>query len=339
MRYQKFLALIPALLLCAAPTLSPAAVGVAISVNVAPPELPVYEQPPLPAPGYLWSPGYWAWDGSDYYWVPGTWVEPPSSGMLWTPGYWGWNDGLYAWNAGYWGPTVGFYGGVNYGYGYGGAGFQGGYWHGGAYFYNRSVANFGSVNIVNVYNAPVRVTETTHVSFNGGERGLRAQPSPGERAAMNEHHIAATAVQMQHQQRAAAMPAMHAHENGGRPQILTTARAGDFAHTGPGAGLHNHEQTRPNGAGAEAPTHQAHEPHYGSQGQGPGPAMHGPAHPGPTHQEDTPRPAGGDAVREQPHEQSHEQAPHPQAMQKQAPHPQEKQAPHPPEHEEEHHDH
>lgn len=25
-----------------------------------PPELPVYEQPPIPAPGYLWTPGYWA---------------------------------------------------------------------------------------------------------------------------------------------------------------------------------------------------------------------------------------------------------------------------------------
>ena len=77
MRFHKFLALIPALLLCAAPTLSQAAFGIGVSVNIAPPVLPVYEQPALPAPGYIWTPGYWAWDGSDYYWVPGTWVEPP----------------------------------------------------------------------------------------------------------------------------------------------------------------------------------------------------------------------------------------------------------------------
>jgi WXXGXW repeat (2 copies) len=314
MRYQKFLALIPALMLCAAPTWSQAAVGLSLSVNIAPPVLPVYVQPALPAPGYIWSPGYWAWDGSDYYWVPGTWVEPPVSGVLWTPGYWGWNEGLYVWNAGYWGPTVGFYGGVNYGFGYGGSGFQGGYWHGGAYFYNRSVANFGTVNIVNVYNAPVHVTESTHVSFNGGSGGVQAQPSAAERAAMSEHHIAATAVQMQHQQQAASMPAMHARQNGGRPQILTTARAGDFTHPGPaGAGLHNHAQTQPNtGAGPQ------------------GPAMRGPVHP-----QDAPRPENGEGSQGG-------QPPHPQVVQKQAPpHPQakEKPAPHPPEHEEDHHDH
>ncbi len=38
------------------------------------------------------------------------------------------------------------------------------------------------------------------------------------------------------------MPAMHRSQNGGHPQILTTARAGDFAHPGPRAGLHNHNQ-------------------------------------------------------------------------------------------------
>ena len=23
--------------------------------------LPVYEQPVIPGPGYIWTPGYWAW--------------------------------------------------------------------------------------------------------------------------------------------------------------------------------------------------------------------------------------------------------------------------------------
>ena len=32
--------------------------------------------------------------------------------------------------AGYWGPHVGYYGGVNYGFGYMGVGFAGGAWRG-----------------------------------------------------------------------------------------------------------------------------------------------------------------------------------------------------------------
>jgi hypothetical protein len=58
-----------------------------------PPELPVYDQPPMPSPGYIWTPGYWGGGPLSYYWVPGTWVEPPSAGLLWTPGYWGWHKG------------------------------------------------------------------------------------------------------------------------------------------------------------------------------------------------------------------------------------------------------
>ena len=88
-----------------------------IGVRIAPPELLVYEQPICPGDGYLWMPGYWAWDGNDYYWVPGTWVMPPQVGFLWTPGYWGWGDNGFFFNDGFWGPSVGFYGGINYGFG------------------------------------------------------------------------------------------------------------------------------------------------------------------------------------------------------------------------------
>ena len=105
------------------------ATGAAIAVDIAPPPLPVYDQPPIPAPGYIWTPGYWTWDDdTGYYWVPGTWVLPPEPALLWTPGYWGWNDGVYAFHEGYWGPEVGFYGGVSYGFGYTGEGYEGGYW-------------------------------------------------------------------------------------------------------------------------------------------------------------------------------------------------------------------
>jgi hypothetical protein len=94
-----------------------AQVGVAISIRIAPPELPVYEQPLCPDDGYIWTPGYWSYDDSGYYWVPGTGVMAPEVGLLWTPGYWGWGNDGYIFNGGYWGPHVGFYGGISYGWG------------------------------------------------------------------------------------------------------------------------------------------------------------------------------------------------------------------------------
>src|ERR1700732_752872 len=99
---------------------------VGISITFGPPALPVYEQPLCPQEGYLWTPGYWAYDddAGEYYWVPGTWVEAPEIGVLWTPGYWGWRDEGFFFNEGYWGPHVGFYGGVVYGFVYFGAGLR-----------------------------------------------------------------------------------------------------------------------------------------------------------------------------------------------------------------------
>ena len=61
----------------------------------------------------------------------------------------------YFWNAGYWGPYVGYYGGINYGFGYFGIGFYGGYWGGGRFWYNRAYCNLGyGHGFHNVYNRP-----------------------------------------------------------------------------------------------------------------------------------------------------------------------------------------
>ena len=159
--------------------------GVFISVGFAPPALPVYVQPPLPAPGYLWTPGYWAYGDAGYYWVPGVWVQPPSAGLLWTPGYWGFAGGAYGWHGGYWGPHVGFYGGVNYGFGFGGVGFAGGEWRGGVFAYNGAVANFGGVHVTSYVDRNVVIHNTimnnNHTSFNG-PGGINHGPSPQERS-------------------------------------------------------------------------------------------------------------------------------------------------------------
>ncbi len=117
--------------------------GAPQGIDQAPPAIPDYQQPEAPGDGYIWTPGYWAWTGDGYEWVDGTWVVPPYTGALWTPGYWGYAPYGYFWNAGYWGPYVGYYGGINYGFGYFGIGFYGGYWGGGHFWYNRAYCNIG----------------------------------------------------------------------------------------------------------------------------------------------------------------------------------------------------
>jgi WXXGXW repeat (2 copies) len=209
-------------------TPSSAEVGVGISVRVGPPALPVYAQPICPGPGYLWTPGYWAWSNNEgYYWVPGTWVVAPV-GMLWTPGYWGRNGGVYAWHAGYWGPHIGFYGGVNYGFGYGGVGFAGGEWRHGAFFYNTAVMHVDSVHVRNVYvNRTVVVRNESHVAFNG-EGGVRARPSREEESYAREPHRTALAEQTRHEHAASRNHELFASANHGRPAVAATGRPGEF---------------------------------------------------------------------------------------------------------------
>jgi WXXGXW repeat (2 copies) len=204
-------------------------IGVGISVGFPPPVLPVYVQPPMPEVGYIWTPGYWAWNGAAYYWVPGTWVMPPAYGLLWTPGYWGWVGGVYAFHAGYWGPHVGFYGGVNYGYGYGGVGYSGGHWGRGGFYYNRSVNQFGGVHVTNVYNQTVvNNTYINRTSYNGGQGGLAARATPQEEAFAHEQHVGPVAAQEQQMHMASQNRAMLASVNHGAPPIAATSRPGAF---------------------------------------------------------------------------------------------------------------
>ncbi|MGH7691070.1 MAG: YXWGXW repeat-containing protein [Gemmatimonadaceae bacterium] len=203
--------------------------GVVVQVRVAPPPLPIYEQPPCPVVGWIWTPGYWAWGPAGYFWVPGTWVGPQRIGVLWTPGYWGFASGIYVWHAGYWGPHVGYYGGVHYGFGYTGVGFYGGRWVGRSFAYNRSVTNVTNIHVTNVYNETViRNVNVTRVSYNGGAGGTRAVPTAVERMAARERHIRPTPIQRRHIQEARRNPGLSARANGGRPPIAATPRPAMF---------------------------------------------------------------------------------------------------------------
>jgi hypothetical protein len=206
-----------------------AQVGVAITFG--PPPLPVYEQPLCPEEDYIWTPGYWAYDydEGDYYWVPGTWVLAPEVGFFWTPGYWGWGGEGFIFHEGYWGPQVGFYGGINYGFGYFGEGYEGGRWERGHFFYNRSVNNVNVTEIHNVYNTTVvNNYGGSRVSYNGGNGGINRRPTSQEEAVARERHIPPVAGQREQVQAARGDPQLRASVNRGKPPVAATPRPGSF---------------------------------------------------------------------------------------------------------------
>lgn len=227
--------------------------GVFISVGFAPPVLPVYEQPPCPSPNMMWVPGYWAYGDYGYYWVPGTWVPAPYQGALWTPGYWGWSGGLFVWHEGYWGPHIGYYGGVNYGFGYGGIGFAGGEWRGGVFAYNTAVIHVDTRYVHTTFVDQVRVQRGyvavgSHVAFSGGPGGINHPPTAEERIAEHDQHVSATPLQRSHESAAKADKTSYVKNNGGHPANLAVAKPlGGGANGGSGrVGAVNYNSSKSN---------------------------------------------------------------------------------------------
>ncbi|HET7757780.1 MAG TPA: hypothetical protein VFK87_11040 [Steroidobacteraceae bacterium] len=221
----------------APPAPEPVAYESDVTASEPPPPLPVYEQPPCPVEGYVWTPGLWRWGPSGFYWVPGTWVAPPAVGLLWTPGYWVLAGPVFVFHAGYWGPHVGYYGGINYGGGYTGEGYHGGRWVNNTFQYNTAVSNVNVTNIHNTYNQTiinnVTINNTTIVrtSYAGGP-GTRTERTAREVEVANERHLPATTLQVRHDDSARADPQLAAAHNAGHPPIAATPRPGAF--TAPG---------------------------------------------------------------------------------------------------------
>ena len=87
-----------ALTLAAAPGIA----RVGVVVGFAPPAPVVEVVPPPPAPGYVWQPGYWSWNGVQYVWVPGAYVVAPYVHAVWVPGAWVRHGHGWVWRAGHW---------------------------------------------------------------------------------------------------------------------------------------------------------------------------------------------------------------------------------------------
>ena len=93
---------------------------------------------------------------------------------------------------------MGYYGGVNYGFGFGGIGFAGGEWRGGNFAYNTAVMHVNETIIHTTYvNRTIVeagiVANPNHVAYNGGPHGIQHAPTAAEQAAAQQKHTPPTA--------------------------------------------------------------------------------------------------------------------------------------------------
>jgi WXXGXW repeat (2 copies) len=80
---------------------NPAATTIVIAPT-APPPPQAENPPPTPGPSYVWAPGHWWWDGTQYAWKPGSYVAPPTTVARWRPGYWEQGPTGWVWIDGSW---------------------------------------------------------------------------------------------------------------------------------------------------------------------------------------------------------------------------------------------
>ena len=184
---------------CACATAAPAGRatggGYVIQADEAPPPLPEYDQPPIPAPGYLWTPGYWAWNNVDYYWVPGVWVEPPQPGCCGLPAIGGLSAASMPSEPAIGGRTSDSTAASTTASAIPAAAMKADAGRASNFFYNTAVNSVRSTQVTNVYNSPVvvnNVTTINRVSFNGGKGGIVAAPTPQETLAASEPRVPPT---------------------------------------------------------------------------------------------------------------------------------------------------
>lgn len=98
-----------------------------------------------------------------------------------------------------------------------------------AFHYNVVVSNVDVTVIHNVYKAPAATNITVNrVSYNGGEGGVNARPTPEELAVAHQRHLPPVPAQTQHVQAARTNPQLRASANLGKPPIAATPKPGGF---------------------------------------------------------------------------------------------------------------
>src|SRR5262245_2336356 len=71
-------------------------------VEPAPPPMRVEVVSAPPGMSFEWVQGYWSWNRTAYYWVPGHWERPPRYHAHWAPGRWRHERRGWYWVQGYW---------------------------------------------------------------------------------------------------------------------------------------------------------------------------------------------------------------------------------------------
>jgi hypothetical protein len=91
-----------AVLLCSVLLAGSACASARVYVRVGPP-VPIVETIAVaPGPGYVWTPGYYRWDGAAYLWVPGRHALPPRGRAYWVQGHWARERHGWYWVDGHW---------------------------------------------------------------------------------------------------------------------------------------------------------------------------------------------------------------------------------------------
>jgi hypothetical protein len=73
-----------------------------VYVPVAPPKPFEETRGVSPGAAYVWTPGYYRWDGSTYIWIDGGWQRPPRAGSTWVSGTWKHSSKGWYWVDGRW---------------------------------------------------------------------------------------------------------------------------------------------------------------------------------------------------------------------------------------------
>jgi hypothetical protein len=60
--------------------------------------------PPPPGTRYVWEPGHWHWNGREYIWIAGRYVETRPHYHHWVEGRWVWSprQGRWIWHPAHW---------------------------------------------------------------------------------------------------------------------------------------------------------------------------------------------------------------------------------------------